>query len=112
VLLRWEWWLQEEDRGRGLIHQLAKEYDATVMKEHFDLAVIQGIPGFYHKFGYYYAVPMESHINIPLHQIPKRSDSGIYNIRRAEIDDISFFLHKDEDYKNAFCLSSNRDEKI
>jgi predicted acetyltransferase len=46
-----------EHRKRGLLKRLATEMSATLEEEKYDLSVIQGIPGFYHRFGYYYAVP-------------------------------------------------------
>jgi predicted acetyltransferase len=61
---------QENHRGRGLMRTLNREFDKTLDEEKFDLAVIQGIPGFYHQFGYHYAIPLENHINMPLHISP------------------------------------------
>jgi predicted N-acetyltransferase YhbS len=65
---------QEKHRGRGLMRLLNTEFDKTLNDEKFDLAVIQGIPGFYHQFGYYYAIPLENHINMPLHLIPEKEE--------------------------------------
>ena len=65
----------EDHRHRGLMRALNAEFDRTLGNERFDIAVIQGIPGFYHHFGYHYAVTMENHVNLPLYAIPERAES-------------------------------------
>ena len=67
ALIPWTWEMEEiklkvaemgivgtlkAHRGQGLMRILNKEFDKTLEEEKFDLAVIQGIPGFYHQFGY------------------------------------------------------------
>lgn len=87
----------EEHRGRGLQRMLNAEFDRTLAEEEYDLAVIQGIPGFYSQFGYSYAVPLENHINLPLHEIP--ADSGPYTYRLAGESDLAFLQMEDEAYR-------------
>ena len=58
---------REEHRNQGLMKILNREFENTLKEENFDLTVIQGIPGFYHNFGYYYSIPMDNHINIAIH---------------------------------------------
>ena len=100
----------EAHRGQGLMRILNKEFDETLEEERFDMAVIQGIPGFYHQFGYSYAVPLENQINLPLHVIPDGPGSDGYVFRLAGVDDIPFLAEQDAAYRAAFSLTSFRDE--
>ena len=98
---------QAEYRGRGLQRILNEAFDQTLVVEGFDLAKIQGIPGFYNQFGYVYAIPLENHINLPLHLIPEKDDA--YAFRLAEIDDIPFLMQEDDAYRARYSFSAFRD---
>lgn len=125
VLIPWTWQMEgarlkvaemgivgtlEVHRGRGLMRSLNKEFDRTLQEEGFDLAVIQGIPGFYQQFGYTYALPLENHINLPLHLIAERRESDRTTFRLAGDDDIPFLMAQDNDYRAAYAISTFRDE--
>jgi len=97
-------------RGRGLMRRLNKEFDQTLDEGGFDLAVIQGIPGFYRQFGYYYALPLENHINLPLHVIPDRQEADEWAFRLAGDEDIPYLMAQDRDYRAAYAISAFRDE--
>jgi predicted N-acetyltransferase YhbS len=98
----------EEHRGQGLQKLLNREFDQTLKEGQFDLAVIQGIPGFYHKFGYHYAVALENHINLPLDAITSQMNSGNFSFRLADQEDIPFLMKEDENYRGHYLLSSVR----
>ena len=100
---------QQQHRGRGLMRILNKEFDSTLDEENFDLAVIQGIPGFYHRFGYHYAIPLENHINLPLHLIPKKQEHSKYSFRPASMEDIPYLLQEDQAYRKSLSLTVFRD---
>jgi hypothetical protein len=100
----------EGHRNKGLMRHLYREFDATLEEEGFDLAVVQGIPGFYRRFGYYYSIPLEPHIDISLHQVPDLADDDSYEFRLAETKDIPFLLEEDERYRKSNFLSVFRDE--
>ncbi len=101
----------EEHRNRGLLRLLYREFDATLTEEGFDLAVVQGIPGFYNRFGYYYSIPLEPHIDIPLHLVPDSTGEGVaYDFRLAGEGDIPFLLGEDEGYRRSNFISVFRDE--
>ena len=100
---------QQQHRGQGLMRTLNKEFDSTLEAEQFDLAVIQGIPGFYHRFGYHYAIPLENHINLPLHLVSKKQEPSTYIFRPASLEDIPYLLQEDHTYRKAFSLSVFRD---
>ncbi len=105
----------EGHRNRGLLRLLYREFDATLTEEGFDLAVVQGIPGFYNRFGYYYSIPLEPHIDIPLHLVPDSTgdddgDGGAYEFRLAESEDAAFLEGEDERYRRSNFLSAFRDD--
>jgi hypothetical protein len=97
----------ENYRGLGLIKMLNMEFDKAMEDEGFDFAIIQGIPGIYQKFGFYYSVSLENHINLPLHVIDSDSNEE-YNFRLAGINDIQFLMKQDELYREHFFISSIR----
>ncbi|MGY8827130.1 MAG: GNAT family N-acetyltransferase [Candidatus Latescibacterota bacterium] len=100
----------EEHQGRGLMRRLNSDFDQALAEGGYDLAMIQGIPGFYGQFGYNYALPLENHINMPLHAIGE-TKAG-YAVRRASNADIPFLLREDAAYRAAFSLSVHRDKAI
>jgi predicted N-acetyltransferase YhbS len=100
----------KEHRGQGLMKVLNREFDQTLEQEGFDLAVIQGIPGFYHQFGYSYAVPLENDINLPLHAIAPEEEDDVYTFRLAALEDIPYLMQDEASYRASTAVSSYRDE--
>ncbi len=100
----------EEHRCQGLMKSLNRLFDRALADDGFDLAVIQGIPGFYHNFGYRYSVDLENHIDLPFHAIPDQLPEGCFQFRRAEAADIPFLIEEDSKYRDSFYISSVRDE--
>ncbi|MCP4579190.1 MAG: GNAT family N-acetyltransferase, partial [Deltaproteobacteria bacterium] len=92
---------RETHRNKGLMKQLNRAFDRTLRKENFHMAIIQGIPGFYHHFGFYYAVDFENHIDFPFYAVPEIPDAG-YSIRLGTVEDIDFFMAEDRVTQNAF----------
>jgi predicted N-acetyltransferase YhbS len=102
---------REGHRKKGLMKLLSREFDATLEEEGFDLSVVQGIPGFYHRFGYHYSIPLEPHIDIPLHLVPDSTGDGeAYKFRLAGTGDIPFLAGEDERYRRSNFLSVYRDD--
>lgn len=102
---------RENWRKKGIMRELNKEFDNTLKQDEFDFAVIQGIPGFYHKLGFYYSITFENHINVPLHIIPEKIENSSYRFSRAGLDDIPFMMEQDEIYRDFFSISVLRDEQ-
>ncbi len=82
-------------RKQGLIRRLGEMFAGTVADESFDLCGIQGIPGFYHRLGYHYAVPLNNNVRVPFHTVGHGFDWG-FSFRRASIDDIPFLIKEDQ----------------
>jgi len=101
---------REGHRNKGLMKLLHREFEATLEKEGFDLSVVQGIPGFYCRFGYHYSIPLETHIDIPLHLAPQLAFEEAYEFRLAEARDTPFLLGEDELYRRSNFLSVYRDD--
>jgi predicted N-acetyltransferase YhbS len=101
---------REEHRKKGLMKLLHREFEATLEEEGFDLSVVQGIAGFYHRFGYHYSIPLETHIDIPLHLVPQLSFEEAYDFRLAEVGDTPFLRGEDERYRKSNFLSVYRDD--
>lgn len=125
VLIPWTWQIEglplkvaemgivgtlAEFRGQGLMRLLNAEFDRTLTAEGFDLAVIQGIPGFYGQFGYQYALPLENHLNLALHRIPDPVPASPYTFRPLELKDIPFLLAEEIRYQAAYHITCIRDE--
>ncbi|BCS98586.1 hypothetical protein DSLASN_42180 [Desulfoluna limicola] len=100
----------EAHRGKGLMRLLNREFNNALAEEGYDLAVIQGIPGFYHRFGFHYAVAMENHINLHLSAIEGHIEDSRFEFRRAGAEDIPFMMQEDEAYRGAFSISVKRSE--
>ncbi len=123
ALLPWKWQMEgislkvaemgivgtgEEHRGQGLMRRLHGELMKTVEEEHFDLVVIQGIPGFYDRLGFRYALPLCSHVELPLHAVPSEVPETL-GIRSAGIEDIPFLMEEDRIFAAANSISAPRD---
>ena len=98
----------EPHRGKGLMGRLIQTFDRVVEKEGFDLAKIQGIPGFYHRFGFHYAVPIEIHVNLGFHQIGPENESSLFCFRPATRDDIPYFMDQDKAFAQAYDICVSR----
>ena len=101
----------EKHQGKGLMRLLNNEFNKTLEIEDYDLAVIQGIPGFYHKFGYHYAIPMENHLNVDLELIKDDFDSDKFSVREVQLSDIPFLMLEDDKYRKSNFISVVRDKK-
>lgn len=99
-----------DHQGKGLMKLINKKFDEILHKENYNLAGIQGIPGFYHKFGYNYAVEMENHLNMDLDDIKPISDSNM-QIQKASKENIEYLLKEDSKIQEQYLLSSIRSEK-
>ncbi|MBN1522885.1 MAG: GNAT family N-acetyltransferase [Spirochaetales bacterium] len=58
-----------EYRSKGLINILMQAFFAQAEKDGYTVSIIQGIPYYYRRFGYEYAIQLENHIDIELRHI-------------------------------------------
>ena len=100
-------------RGQNLQGLLNQAFDQAVQDGHFDLAIIQGIPGYYQRYGYHYALPLENHVNVHWHVIdqlpPGHTDPLTF--RTATTDDIPFLIQQDDHLERVYdvCTKRNKD---
>ena len=100
-------------RGKGMMRQLNTAFDDHVKDNAYDLCMIQGIPGFYHNFGYHYAIELEYHIELPLTLIPDmgKVNKEEFRFRKAETTDIEFLMSQDDAYRRANTFSVFRSQE-
>jgi hypothetical protein len=96
-------------QGQGIQRRLNTALDAELAAGEYDLAIIQGIPGFYHQFGYHYAILLENHLNLELRSVDAEGANG-WQLRQASLEDIPFLVQQDALYRRAYFLSAKRDE--
>lgn len=99
----------KEHRGNGLIKKLNEELDKKAIENNVDFIIIQGIPGFYNKFGYRYAIEFENHINLDFKYINGSFNRS--NFRTATIDDSPLFKEQETLRETIFSLQSIRTKK-
>lgn len=91
-------------RGQGLVEELNDRLDRDAENHNVDMILIQGIPDYYHRFGYRFSIEMENHINLPLqHNHYNQSD-----FRKATTEDINLFLDHDRTERDEFFIRSHR----
>ncbi len=99
-----------EFRGLGLQRRLNAAFDEELKTRAADLAIIQGIPGFYHTFDYYYALPIDNHINLEWRQIPDAAFNKL-KFRQAKLSDVAFLMAQEQSAAQIFDSTNTRDEK-
>ncbi|MCG8581520.1 MAG: GNAT family N-acetyltransferase [Bacteroidales bacterium] len=92
-------------RNKGLFKINNQHFEEDLKEQNYDLAVIQGIPGIYHRLGYYYSLPMENHTEVPLHAI--ETDLAI-DIHEACAEDIPFLIKEETTFTKAYSIASVR----
>lgn len=77
---------QKEYRNRGLIRQLSNAIDERAAEYGLPFIVVLGIPYFYKKLGYDYAIAFEESIRIPLERIPplQKGEEKAFNIEKVD----------------------------
>ncbi len=96
-----------EYRGIGLVKELNSRLDIEANNAEVDMIIIQGIPGYYHKFNYRYSIELENHINLELDLI--EDNKSTVNFRIATIEDFRLLKIEEEYRKKNFLLQSHRD---
>ena len=95
----------EEYREKGLIVELNKFYEHIMAEKGYIISVIRGIPYYYRKLGYEYAIPLDHRMFLSLSKIPL-DDLEYLKIRKADLDDIDFIVNKYNQYYGDFFISN------
>ncbi len=101
---------EPEYRRRGLIRTLVGRFDRLLADQGFDLSHIQGIPGFYGRFGYQYAVPLVPDLRLPLDAIAADATAGDLGFRPAVLGDIPTLAALYARMTAPLALAAERDE--
>ena len=74
-------------RRQGLTRLLIEQFHRTVERDGFVCSFLQGIPFFYRQFGYEYALPLETHVNLKLSRIAAHQSSRL-SVRLMRREDL------------------------
>jgi len=95
----------EKYRGKELIVELNKLYERIMAEKGYIISVIRGIPYYYRKLGYEFAIPLDHRMFLSLLKIPL-GDLEYLKIRKADLDDIDFVVNKYTQYYGDFFISN------
>ncbi len=95
-------------RGRGLLRELNSKLDLDAENNSVDMLMIQGIPGFYQKFSYRYAIEFENHINLKLDRIKGNYNTKLF--REATTKDFPVLIGEEKIREKIFTMQSHRTE--
>jgi hypothetical protein len=84
----------EEYRNRGLIRKLNEAFEQRVEEYKLPMVIIAGIPYYYRKLGYEYAIRMGGQLTVPLEVIPalKKGETEPVSIEEVTPDTLSEYL--------------------
>ena len=100
----------ETYRHRGLVRILVARFDELLREGDFDLSPIQGIPYFYRRLGYEYALPLEADWRFELYQVPD-TPSG-YSFCQATLDDLPVLMAMYDQAAADLSIHAVRDEAV
>lgn len=99
---------------RSLVAVLVERFNELLEEGEFDLTHIQGIPYYYRRYGYDYALPLEPHLNLELRTIPaaQSDEAQRFTIRPAQEADVPALARLYDDAARVLDLSAERDESM
>jgi len=95
----------ESYRGNELIVELNKLYESVMAEKGYLVSVIRGIPYYYRKLGYEFAIPLDHRMFLSPSKIPL-NDLEFLKIRKANLEDIDFIETKYNQYYEDFFISN------
>jgi len=98
----------EKYRGKGYIGYLNNLFELIMMERGFILSVIRGIPYYYRKLGYEFAIPLDDRMLLSTKNVPSIELNHL-QIRKADFNDRSFFKKKYQEYHQNFFISNKFD---
>ncbi|MFX0178776.1 MAG: GNAT family N-acetyltransferase [Candidatus Hodarchaeota archaeon] len=99
-----------EYRNRGLIGILNELYEEIMEQKGYLLSVIRGIPYYYRKFGYEFALNLDERLVLNKDQIPSTEFENI-TIRKARWQDFSFIKSIYNNEIEKFFITNNFNQK-
>ena len=95
----------ESYRGKELIVELNKLYERIMAEKGYLISVIRGIPYYYRKLGYEFAIPLDHRMFLSPSNIPP-DDLEFLKIRKANLEDIKYIVSKYNQYYDNFFISN------
>jgi predicted N-acetyltransferase YhbS len=95
----------EKYRGKGLIVELNRLYEQIMAEKGYLISVLRGIPYYYRKLGYEFALPLDHRMFLSLSKIPQ-DDLESLKIRKADINDMDFIVSKYNQYYDDFFIAN------
>ena len=95
----------EKYRGKELIVELNELYEHIMAEKGYIVSVIRGIPYYYRKLGYEFAIPLDHRMVLSPSKIPS-DDLEFLNIRKAHLNDIDLIANKYNQYYEDFFISN------
>jgi hypothetical protein len=101
----------EPHRHRGLIGALVDRFDERVVERGCVVSHIQGIPGFYQRYGYEFCLPLEGGLRLELRDVPPSEGQG-HRFRPAGVGDIPVLSALYDEAASDLSISAVRDGAI
>ena len=98
----------EKYRGMGFIGELNKLYELAMAERGYILSVIKGIPFYYRKLGYEFAIPLDDRMLLSAKNVPS-TELNHLQIRKADFNDRDFVKKMYQEYYQSFFISNNFD---
>ena len=95
----------ENYRGKELIVELNNLYERIMAEKGYVISVLRGIPYYYRKLGYEFAIPLDHRMFLSPSKIPL-NDLEFLKIRKADLDDLDFIINKYNQYYGDFFISN------
>lgn len=79
----------EEYRGKGFIAKMNELYEKVMAERGYIFSIIRGIPYYYRRFNYEFAIPLDERITFSPEKVPTEELSNL-SVRKANSNDILF----------------------
>ena len=100
----------EKHRGKQLIKKLIEIYEKVMQEKKYLVSVIRGIPYYYRRFGFTFAIPLDERIILPADSITQNFNDKI-SIRKAHSGDIEEIERLYGEYYRSFFIYTPFDDK-
>jgi hypothetical protein len=100
----------ENYRGMGFIKKMNELYERSMSERGYIMSVIRGIPYYYRRFDYEFAIPLDVRIHLSPDKVPL-DDLNYILIRKATSKDIGFIKEQYNSFYNQFYIINSFNEE-
>ncbi len=101
----------EEYRGQGLIETIYEYYKQVVDNQEFIFSALRGVPFFYRRLNYEFALPLDNLFSLPLSLVPTDHLDHLI-IRKASEEDLPFIAQEYEKITKNLCIATKFNREI